>query len=282
MLFRQRRFSDGTFRRWWSQMLYRVKKCFWKTSKDVWLDCKGCMLDKHFCCHPEGRCGFSSARSLKQLSATVTMCGRQLVTFLCGSLWRFFLLVCGISEFTQKLSLDNNYCHSFCIVILITFHSWSIFVLSSCRLPISVRFYSYFQCLANSCFPECELLFQQRGARDCLWANTHKRLAEWDVIICFEANSSTHTYNQMPSKLFLWTSDKFSWPPWPWIPTAEIFLEQLSRVDTMGVSSKIWKHKHWSLSPSPKHPFRKGWPLNVPFQLKLTLHTIFTSFVGLQ
>jgi len=32
-----------------------------------WLDCKGCMLDKRFCCHPERRCGFSSAGSLEEL-----------------------------------------------------------------------------------------------------------------------------------------------------------------------------------------------------------------------
>jgi len=37
----------------------------------------GCLLDKHFCCHPESRCGFSSAGSLEELSAIVTMCGRK-------------------------------------------------------------------------------------------------------------------------------------------------------------------------------------------------------------
>jgi len=42
-----------------------------------WLDCKGCMLDKRFCCHREGRSGFSSAVSFEELSATVTMCGRK-------------------------------------------------------------------------------------------------------------------------------------------------------------------------------------------------------------
>jgi len=32
-LFRRRPFGDGTFRRWWSQMFYRVEKCvFRKTS----------------------------------------------------------------------------------------------------------------------------------------------------------------------------------------------------------------------------------------------------------
>jgi len=35
------------------------------------------MLDNRFCCHPEVRCGFSSAASLQELSATVTMCGRK-------------------------------------------------------------------------------------------------------------------------------------------------------------------------------------------------------------
>jgi len=42
-----------------------------------WLDYKGCLLDKRFCCHPEYRCGFSSAGSLEEFSATVTMCGRR-------------------------------------------------------------------------------------------------------------------------------------------------------------------------------------------------------------
>jgi len=42
-----------------------------------WLNYKGCLLDKHFCCHPEGRCGFSSAGGLVEFSATVTMCGRK-------------------------------------------------------------------------------------------------------------------------------------------------------------------------------------------------------------
>jgi len=31
-----------------------------------WLNCKGCLLDKQFCCHPEGRCGFSSAGGLEE------------------------------------------------------------------------------------------------------------------------------------------------------------------------------------------------------------------------
>jgi len=49
------------------------------------------------------------------------------------------------------------------------------------------------------------------------------------------AQRQSPTYNRMPSKLFLWTSDKFYRPPWPWIPTVEIFLEQLSRVVTVEV-----------------------------------------------
>jgi len=57
-----------------ADVLYE-KKCVFEILQ--WLDCKGCMLDKHFCCHPEGSCGFSSAGSLEELSATVTMCGRK-------------------------------------------------------------------------------------------------------------------------------------------------------------------------------------------------------------
>ena len=34
------------------------------------LNYKGCLLDRHFCCHPEGRCGFSSAGGLEEFSAT--------------------------------------------------------------------------------------------------------------------------------------------------------------------------------------------------------------------
>jgi len=41
------------------------KKCVFDVLQR--LDCKGCMLDKRFCCYPEGRCGFSSARSLEEL-----------------------------------------------------------------------------------------------------------------------------------------------------------------------------------------------------------------------
>jgi len=67
--------------------------------------------------HPEGRCGFSSAGSLEEHSATMTMCGRKY------GLWPFFFLEQGIYEFTQKLSLDRNYCFSFRIVILIAFHT---------------------------------------------------------------------------------------------------------------------------------------------------------------
>ena len=42
MPFRRRCFGDGTFRRWWSQMFYTKKVCFWNTSmvrlvKDVCL-----------------------------------------------------------------------------------------------------------------------------------------------------------------------------------------------------------------------------------------------------
>ena len=63
-------FGDGTLRQWWSQMFYTKKSAFEILQ---WLDCKGCMLDKHFCCHPEGSCGFSSAGSVDELSATVTV-----------------------------------------------------------------------------------------------------------------------------------------------------------------------------------------------------------------
>jgi len=62
-------FVDGTFRRWWSQMFYWRKKCVFEILQ--WLDCKGCMLHKCFCCHPEGRCGFSSSGRLEELSAMV-------------------------------------------------------------------------------------------------------------------------------------------------------------------------------------------------------------------
>ena len=57
------------------------KKCFWNTSM-----VKLQRMFKHFCCHPEGRCGFSSVGSLEELSVTVTMCGRKY------GLWCFFLL----------------------------------------------------------------------------------------------------------------------------------------------------------------------------------------------
>ena len=33
------------------------KKCVFEILQ--WLDCRGCMLDKRFCCHPEGTCRFS-------------------------------------------------------------------------------------------------------------------------------------------------------------------------------------------------------------------------------
>ena len=127
-------------------------KCFWNVK---WLDYKGCLLDKRFCCHPEGRCCFSSAGSLEEFCAAVTMRGRKY------GLWRFFLLAWGVWEFTQKLSRGRNYCLSFRVVVLIAFHSWfmSIFVISFYRLPVGVRIYSYLQSLAHSCLPECELLF---------------------------------------------------------------------------------------------------------------------------
>jgi len=72
--FRPRRFRDGTFRRWCSQIFIR-KKCVFEILQ--MLDCKGCMLDKRFCWHPEVGCGFSSAGSLEEFRATVTMCGRK-------------------------------------------------------------------------------------------------------------------------------------------------------------------------------------------------------------
>jgi len=90
--------------------------------------------------------------------------------------------------------------------------------------------------------------FPPRLLRHCLWANANTRLAERDVRICSKANSNSHTYNQMPSrpKLFLWTSDKYSWPPWPWIPTVEISLEQPSRLHTvwLDTSNKRWSKAH--------------------------------------
>jgi len=51
----------------------------------------------------------------------------------------------------------------------------------------------------------------------------------------------------MPSrpKLFLWTSDKYSWPPWPWMPTVESFYRNWAGL-TLCVSSKIWKQQRWS------------------------------------
>ena len=211
------------------------------------------LLDKRICWHPEGRCGFTSAGSLEELCTTVTMCGRKY------GLWRFVLVAWGVREFTQKLSPDSNYCFSFRVFILIAFHRWfkSIFVLSFCRLPVSVRIYLYFQCFANSCFPECELLFQQRGARDCLWAKVYTRLEERDARVNSKTNSNSHTHNQMPSKLFLWKSDKLSWPPRPWITIAQIFLEQLSRVDAVG-SSKNWEQQRWSKVHRPNVHRRNG------------------------
>jgi len=164
-----------------ADVLYEKSVCF---EIFQWLDCKGCLLDKRFCyhpdrtvarkfsigglcfsavgfgfvrgawhsknwqnlnwfvvfhfsiwgawsfvwgakppkppsamgLHPEGRCGFSSAGSSEEFSASVTMCGRK------NDLWRFLLLVWSVCEFTQKLSLDDNYCFSFRVVILIAFH----------------------------------------------------------------------------------------------------------------------------------------------------------------
>jgi len=66
--------STTPFRRW-------CRKCFIRKNKSPFeilqrLDYKGCMLDKRFCWHPEDKCGFPSAGSLEELSATVTMCGR--------------------------------------------------------------------------------------------------------------------------------------------------------------------------------------------------------------
>jgi len=51
------------------------KKCVFVRLK--LLDYKVCSLDKCLCCHPEGRCGFSSTGSLEELSVTVTMCGKK-------------------------------------------------------------------------------------------------------------------------------------------------------------------------------------------------------------
>ena len=86
-LFRRRHFSDGTFWRWWSQMFYTIESVF---EIRKWLDCKGCLLGKRFCCHHEVRCGFSSAGSLEELSETAPMCWRKY------GLWRFFVLAWGV------------------------------------------------------------------------------------------------------------------------------------------------------------------------------------------
>ena len=99
------RFGDGTFRRWRLQMYYAKKMCVFEI---LWrLDNKGCLLHKCFCCNPDGpsgQCSFPTVRILEELSATVTTCGRKY------GLWRLFLLAWGVSEFTQKLSLDSIYC----------------------------------------------------------------------------------------------------------------------------------------------------------------------------
>jgi len=123
------RFCHGTFRRWWSQMFHTKKSVFLKYLNRC--DYKGCLLNKRFCCHPEGRCGFSSARSLETFSAIVRQCdsatGRQrdsAAVRQCDSatvntrgrkygLWRFFLLARGVCEFTQKLSVDSIFCFNF-------------------------------------------------------------------------------------------------------------------------------------------------------------------------
>jgi len=113
---RRCRFGDGTFRRWRLQMCYAKNMCVFEI---LWrLDCKGCLLHKCFCCHPVGQCSFPTVRILEELSATVTTCGRKY------GLWRLFLLAWGISEFTQKLSLDSIYYLIFHVgIILIAFHS---------------------------------------------------------------------------------------------------------------------------------------------------------------
>jgi len=64
------RFGDG------GRRCFIRKKCVFEILQ--WSDRKGCMLDKRFCCHPEGRCGFSSTGSLEELCATVTMRGRNM------------------------------------------------------------------------------------------------------------------------------------------------------------------------------------------------------------
>jgi len=125
---RRRRFGDGTFRRWWSQMFYAKKMHVFKI---LWrFDYKRCLLDRCFCCHPDGQCSFPSVRILKELIATVTTCVKKY------GLWRLFLLAWGVCEFTQKLSLDSIY--------------WLIFhvdrgasrgsVLLSCQTPLHNRY----------------------------------------------------------------------------------------------------------------------------------------------
>jgi len=63
------RFGDG------GRSCFIRKKCFFEILQ--WLNYQRCLLDKHFCCHPEGKCGFSSAGGLVEFSATVIMCGRK-------------------------------------------------------------------------------------------------------------------------------------------------------------------------------------------------------------
>jgi len=70
MPFRRRCCGDWRFRRRdvsamvVADVLYE-KKCVFEILQ--WLDCKGYVLDKRFCCHSEGRCGFSSVGSLEEL-----------------------------------------------------------------------------------------------------------------------------------------------------------------------------------------------------------------------
>jgi len=45
--------GDESFRRWWSQMFYAKKMCAFEILRR--LDCKGCLLRKCFCCHPDGQ-----------------------------------------------------------------------------------------------------------------------------------------------------------------------------------------------------------------------------------
>jgi len=93
----------------------------------------------------------------------------------------------------------------------------SIFVVSVCRLPVGVRIYSY--CTSNP------LPTVAPGVRTPVLTAGRQRLPLGEREHAFGGAGCQSllkgklqlTYNQMPSRpqLFLWASDKYSWPPWP-------------------------------------------------------------------